>query len=504
MIIKERKAGRYAEMLNVIANTCLMFNSREEMGKHIGFTLETNNASSMSYFRRKSTFMELSSEFDDSYRGSIQLEELLDRYEKVSSQFSGSFKRTYMCELNMGKKVDEKKLDRVMRIMDFVCRDEEGEKSEQIDFLQSKKQETLKSIKAEGILSCSIFILLLTGLIPSYSSKKGSSFKIKEDVKSLMIFLRRYYTEFYRENDENESPIVERFETIVRNTKGNRLCRIDMIMFVVEFISNCIGNDTSQNLYELTQQMEIVYPKLGGYWSESEINGTKFYKFEEISNGFYMYEYRTFFEGNKRRIEFVKYEVIFYRIVSGEVNMFVSHPSFYRKLVHKENTGLLREWNEVEFVEDKSGEIIMLDMSSVIRFNDALVPPRMYRIQDQERYEKFFTSSKIPVRNIFPKEDYELTNNIYAITPEYLYVRLTDRDLRQMNIAQSDEIKLLKVPKSLDPALYLQTINDIWGICNFENGETFFVVPNCKIAYQINLESDRERLGIEIVEMVQE
>ena len=81
-------------MINVIANTCLMFCDRKSMSDHIDYDMETNNASSMVPFRQKSTFCELANEVSNWFDGDFDLETLLCDYKMASDCFASYFKTT--------------------------------------------------------------------------------------------------------------------------------------------------------------------------------------------------------------------------------------------------------------------------------------------------------------------------------------------------------------------------------------------------------------------------
>ena len=132
-----------------------------------------------------------------------------------------------------------------------------------------------------------------------------------------------------------------------------------------------------------------------------------------------------------------------------------------------------------------------------------ILPKILYRIEDIDSYNKILNNNQLNKIEKFSEDGYSFFLNCYAITIDYLYVILDNNDISRLNVSKGASNLYLKVPKSLDPSLDLLTLNDEWGICNFQNGDSYFFVVNSMLYFKINTEEERKQFGFEIVDRIE-
>lgn len=489
-------------MINVIANTCLLFCDRESMGNHIGYRMVSNNASSMNPFMQKATFCELSNEVDGWYNGDIDLETLLDDYKEASKIFDSYFKRSYSINLhkdNFENDADAiKKRQQIIKILNFFYCDD-SQTAEENAFLNNEKKIQLHIIKEKETQFQAIFILLMVGQIPSYTSKKGSAKQIMRDFHLLMNFLREYARQANIAEQARSSPVLIRFETWVKENDEDEVRRIDLIIITKIFFDVVYGYSSAGNTFLFNKQINYIYPDLEGFWSDNEIPGSHFWKFEQIANGYHLYEYNL----KNRILESTKYECYIYGKSTDDASFYVCHPSMMRKIVEHDNIDLFQEWIDGDVTKNKNGTIIKLSFHPTIRMSTPILPKALYRIENTDFYDKTLDDNKLSKINLFNEDGYSLFHKCYAITIDYLYVILDDKDISRLNVNKKSPTLYLKIPKSLDPSLELLTLDDEWGICNFHNGDSYFLVVNSMLYFKINTEEERKQFGIEVVDRIE-
>ena len=494
--MKDSQRTKYAELINVIANTCLLFCDRKSMSSHIDYDMEANNASSMKEFRQRSTFCELSNEVSRWFDGEIDLATLLVDYQEASYIYS-DFKRSYSIDLHSAD-VAEVKRQQIFNVINFL--NPVVDTDSDISFLNEEKKSILYKIKEEKTTQClAVFILLMVGLIPSYSSKKGAASHIIDDFHLLMDFLRKYGEQAPTTNLAKSSPILSGFETWVRKNEESEIRRIDLINMTRIYLETSFGYSSALNTFLFNKQIDRIYPDLEGFWSNNETTGSHFWRFEMIANGYLLYEYNL----KNRNLESTKYECYIYGKDTDDASFFVCHPSMMRKIVEHANIDLLKEWVDADITKNKDGKIIKLSFHPSIRMNAPILPKILYRIEDIDSYTKILNSNQLNKTEKFSDDGYSFFLNCYAITIDYLYVILENNDIRRLNVNKGASNLYLKVPKSLDPSLDLLTLNDEWGICNFQNGDSYFFVVNSMLYFKINTEEERKQFDIEVVDQIE-
>ena len=474
------------------------------MGNHIGYRMVSNNASSMNPFMQKATFCELSNEVDGWYNGDIDLETLLDDYKEASKIFDSYFKRSYSINLhkdNFENDADAiKKRQQIIKILNFFYCDD-SQTAEEIAFLNNEKKIQLHIIKEKETQFQAIFILLMVGQIPSYTSKKGSAKQIMRDFHLLMNFLREYARQANIAEQARSSPVLIRFETWVKENDEDEVRRIDLIIITKIFFDVVYGYSSAGNTFLFNKQINYIYPDLDGFWSDNEIPGSHFWKFEKLSNGYYLYEYNLISEN--RRLEYTKHECYIYEEKKNKISFYVCHPTFMKKMVENDNTEFLQEWVNCKITENKECKITRLSFHPTIRVSSPLLPKNLYHIEDDGFYIKTLQNPQLTTINLFAEDDYTLILNHYAITQDYLYVILDKTDIRMLNLPDMPSARYLKIPKSLNSCLDMLTLHDEWGICNFNNGDCYFVVVYSMLRFKINTEEERKQFGFEIVDSIE-
>lgn len=491
---------KYSEYLNVIANTCLLFNSRREMGKHIDYNLEVNNASSMNAFRKKSTFCELESEVDNWYGDKLSLETLIHDYQETSQIFTEHFKRSYSIDL---QEENQEKRVQIFKIINYLYASDQKSVAEEIKFLHPKKREILKAISEEDNSYCALFILLMLHILPTYNSKKGSADHTREEFNQLIKFLRQYSKQAPVGSIAQEAPILEGFENRVKANfcEESDITRIDLIHLTTLFLDVIQGYSSPDNTFLINQAVNKIYPELDGFWSDSEIPGTHFWRFEKLENGYYLHEYIQTEEHGQHLLSTTKKEAIFFG--EEESHLYICHPSVLKRIIQNQDTKGMKEWNDCKFSCDTTlifpsnpnGIITKIECAPYIRTGEALIPDVLYRIADDTKYEEMLNHQ--PLRNAFEEDDYLLQLSSYAITNDALLVAAGEEECKKMGL--KEEACLVKIPKTLNESLARLTLSDSWGLCNFLKGELYFAVPDSMIYYPITTPEQRNHLGVEII-----
>lgn len=526
------KVDSYVEYLRAIRRTRLIYNEDITFGKHIDWF---SDLAGMSAFRLRSTMFGLSYEAKTQTQNEVELEDLLDEYKRISDYYVSSLKRSYSFDLHKFDATrDQGKKEKVFALLDYMYAYEDEKKQQLEKILSGKKMSCIiadaDTIKGnEDDYAIPILLLLLIGILPTYDSTLGDVKDIFNDYKILTDFLKEfavqsasrqyfydtpYLTRYDTEMNIERQRILEKIkygdESVTESIVLNRLRFIQLTKGFFDLLSKYANNTAIGDNYK---NLEFVFPDLDGIWSDSEHENTDFWKFEQITNGYFFYHFHLVSSSTpdvEPYLTVARYEGY---IISenGENVLYLVHPNTMYNLVKEKRLTESKLWSYIDMDSDqtklwkekKPTTITKLSLTHLINSANWFTVSNFYRIKDVAYYNHLL--EKYEVVNEFRKEEYKLDLCLVAMTRDYLYFALDESDLKNLHASHlTDNNSLLKVPRSISDAYQNVTFNDAIGIVTFED-KTVYVGSSEHLLYQeITTEELRNELGVSLTDDVVE
>lgn len=527
--------ANYQKKVDVITFTRLLFNNNDDFGEFLGHNLKNNSHKMIKGINPKLIFKAMSQIVTEQTMGEIDLDTFLNEYECASSYFNQYLKRSYMLDLHKydpSSPVHCKKRDRIFAFLDY-CYAYEDSAKEKVEMFFSGKRNWITDIydveKGEEKVPAYLILLLLLGIIPEYTNKKGGDVEdIFDDMNRLFDFFRVYARQSAAGAMFGDTPLLTRIENERRKERqinwqnngldseeSSVLNRMKLIYITQDFLNLVHGFSNNRNLTQLNRSIEYFYPDLEGIWVESEVGSTNFWRFMRIDNGYFLFSYKITKDAEgKGKLKIVRYEFYLYREVSGEEMAFVAHPSYMRQMLDaKSGPEILaryKNWSYVFLSSDKTKlcratndyDVPTLIELAPTNINNWFKLQKLYRVEDSEYYEKLLD---LPIEDEYHQDYYEFKKLLWAITYDYLYLEL-DKDAKEYFCCDSDNCPriLMKVPKRINASLYYIRMYDDVGLASFADQSYYFGVANSNFFVKVSTQEQRQELGIVFTSCVDE
>ncbi len=279
--------NRIIDYLRIIERTRLLYNSTEELAEKVGFSLNSGNGlvrmGGKSAFIKKGIFRELAYEVREST--GLDLQEVIELYIQADVFLD---------------KLGKKQKPEVVCHQLISCFYGDAETVEAAARINDK-------LEARHV---PLLVLLLLGILPRISSKKGDVENIGDDYHKVFQLMRETVC---NNIPVKVLPALMQMEEIARKHPEN-MRRIDLIS-TVNTILNAYGS-MSTRIRLIMSNMDMMenseYPPIEGIWTEDDAS-TVFWQFEQITNGFFLYHWIL----NKEKHE-LRYKRYFIRFIREE------------------------------------------------------------------------------------------------------------------------------------------------------------------------------------------
>ncbi len=524
----------YEDRLQVILRTCLMYNSSKALGDHVNYVLNgkgNNGFKGKPFSQLKFIYQGLCLEASDMTYKEVDLHELLNDYKIVSKYWEKYLRRSFSVDLHsMDEKKDQKKKELIFALMDYNYAYEDETKQKLIKILKKKIVDNIRrdideNLGAETKFAIPMLLLLMTKILPAYSSKQQEVKDIFEDFELLSSFLREYAQQSIANKYFGDTPFLTRYanemykardEIVVRNSKCRNpsdledeaqvMNRLRLIYMMEEFFKTLKMYSKNENIGEGYKSIDIFFPEIDGFWTDTKEGSNVFWKFESLSNCFFLTQYiKKTNSPHALELEYIRYECYIYH-EQGNIVLYIVHPKVMFDLLKRNNiNNSNKAWFYANFQnkKNKSGEsfICSIELVSLINYNSWFSQKRLYRVEKESYYKSLIEKSSL--KNMCPEGEYSFEIRLAAITYDYLYIVIDEKDKEYMHASEAEfQCGLLKVPKTIHSAFQNINFQSYFGIVKLQDNTIYLGSADHLLYYEITEPEQREELGIELVDGV--
>ena len=300
--------------LNAVYRLRLLYNSGEELWKHIGKAGSGNNSfgrvGGKDAFLRRAVFHELEREWYD--ETGIILNGLLDAYAQAAK---------LMERYNPLHEDEEEgvRIECCEQIINVCVFDDEI-----TDKQDAKMRELLLRLQEEDTYCLAVLLLMLLGVLPSsFDTRQG-------DAKQMKGKYEQVYNFFLRVCHRNilfvQTPRMTLFHKALKDSE-EKLTRIRLVKFTADVLCNLSILASAEQIAENGRrvQWDQLYPNLDGYWLSEQHSEQcpDYWRVEELATS---YQFCHYFqkEGEVGKLHQQEFTVSFYS--NGEDYACVQHP----------------------------------------------------------------------------------------------------------------------------------------------------------------------------------
>lgn len=302
------------EKLNAVFRLRLLYNSGEELWRHIGKSGGGNNSfgrvGGKDAFLRKAVYHELEREWYD--KTGIILNGLLDAYAQAT-KFMERYKPLHEDE------EEGVRIECCEQIVNVCIFDDEITNKQ-----DAKMRELLLRLQEEDTYCLAVLLLMLLGVLPSsFDTRQG-------DAKQMKGKYEQVYNFFLRVCHRNilfvQTPRMTLFHKALKESE-EKLTRIRLVKFTADVLCNLSILASAEQIAENGRrvQWDQLYPNLDGYWLSEQHSEQcpDYWRVEELATS---YQFCHYFqkEGEVGKLHQQEFTVSFYN--NGEDYACVQHP----------------------------------------------------------------------------------------------------------------------------------------------------------------------------------
>jgi len=300
--------------LNAVYRLRLLYNSGEELWKHIGKAGSGNNSfgrvGGKDAFLRRAVFHELEREWYD--ETGIILNGLLDAYAQAAK---------LMERYNPLHEDEEEgvRIECCEQIVNVCIFDDEI-----TDKQDAKMRELLLRLQEEDTYCLAVLLLMLLGVLPSsFDTRQGDAKQMKGKYEQVYNFFLRIC---HRNILFVQTPRMTLFHKALKDSE-EKLTRIRLVKFTADVLCNLSILASAEQIAENGRrvQWDQLYPNLDGYWLSEQHSEQcpDYWRVEELATS---YQFCHYFqkEGEVGKLHQQEFTVSFYS--NGEDYACVQHP----------------------------------------------------------------------------------------------------------------------------------------------------------------------------------
>ena len=414
------------ENLNAVFRLRLLYNSGEELWKHIGKSGSGNNSfgrvGGKDAFLRRAVFHELEREWYD--ETGIILNGLLDAYAQAAKLMER------YNPLHEDEEDRDVRVECCEQIVNVCVFDDEITERE-----GTKKRELLLRLQEEDAYCLAVFLLMLLGALPlSVETRQGDAKQMKQQYESVYNFFLRVC---HRNILFVQTPRMTLFHKVLKEAE-EKLTRIRLVKLTADILCNLSVLASAEQVAETGRrgQWDQLYPNLDGYWigehhSEQKLD---YWRVEELATSYLFCHYFQK-EGEGGKLHQQEFTISFYR--NEEDYACVQHPRSVLQWLNNDKLSKddITYPHFVFFGGDSPTKIafesFMMDVSwfrpmRLTRAKDDWMPP---------------TEKGMEVVNDFEDYSYTFYLGLEAITPDFIYVKDENGKSYKVSVSEHEELR---------------------------------------------------------------
>lgn len=412
--------------LNAVYRLRLLYNSGEELWKHIGKSGSGNNSfgrvGGKDAFLRKAVYHELEREWNDEM--GISLDRLIDAYE-LAERLMERYKP-------LKEDVEDRnvRVDCCEQIVNVCIFDDEITDRE-----ATKKRELLLRLQEEGAYCLAVFLLMLLGVLPSsVETRQG-------DAKQMKVQYESVYTFFLRVCHRNilfvQTPRMALFHKALKESE-EKLTRIRLVKLTADILCNLSVLASAEQVAENGRrvQWDQLYPNLDGYWLSEQHSEHKpdYWQVEELATS---YQFCHYFqkEGEVGKLHQQEFTVSFYS--NGEDYACVQHPRSVLQWLNNEK--LSKDDITYPHFVFWGG-----DRPTKIAFESFMMDVSWFRPMQLTRAKDDWNppiEKGMKVTNDFEAYSYTFYLGLEAITPDFISVKDEKGKSYRVSVSEHEELR---------------------------------------------------------------
>ena len=412
--------------LNAVYRLRLLYNSGEELWKHIGKSGSGNNSfgrvGGKDTFLRKAVYHELEREWNDEMGVSLDrlidaygvAERLMERYKPLKEDIEDRNVRIECCE----------------QIVNVCIFDDEITERE-----ATKKRELLLRLQEEDAYCLAVFLLILLGVLPSsVETRQGEAKQMRVQYESVYNFFLRVC---HRNILFVQTPRMTLFHKALKDSE-EKLTRIRLVKLTADILCNLSVLASAEQIAETGRrsQWDQLYPNLDGYWlgEHHSEQCPDYWRVEELATSYLFCHYFQK-EGEAGKLHQQEFTVSFYS--NGEDYACVQHPRSVLQWLNNEKLSKddITYPHFVFWGGEKPTKIafesFMMDVSwfrpmQLTRAKDDWVAP---------------TEKGMEVVNDFAAYSYTFYQELEAITPDFISVKDENGKSYRVSVSEHEELR---------------------------------------------------------------
>ena len=412
--------------LNAVYRLRLLYNSGEELWKHIGKSGSGNNSfgrvGGKDAFLRKAVYHELEREWNDEMGISLDrlidayglAERLMERYNPLKEDVEDRNARIDCCEQIVN-----------VCIFDDEITDKHG----------AKMRELLLRLQEEDAYCLAVFLLMLLGVLPSsVETRQG-------DAKQMKVQYESVYNFFLHVCHRNilfvQTPRMTLFHKALKESE-EKLTRIRLVKLTADILCNLSVLASAEQIAENGRrvQWDQLYPDLDGYWlgEHHSEQCPDYWRVEELATS---YLFCHFFqkEGEVDKLHQQEFTVSFYR--NGEDYACVQHPRSVLQWLNNEK--LSKDDITYPYFVFGGGE-----KPTKIAFESFMMDVSWFRPMQLTRAKDDWmapTEKGMEVVNDFAAYSYSFYQELEAITPDFISVKDESGKSYSVSVSEHEELR---------------------------------------------------------------
>ena len=413
------------EKLNAVFRLRLLYNSGEELWRHIGKSGGGNNSfgrvGGKDAFLRRAVFHELEREWYD--ETGIILNGLLDAYAQAAK----------LMERYQPLHEDEEEGVRIEcceQIINVCVFDDEI-----TDKQDAKMRELLLRLQEEDTYCLAVLLLMLLGVLPSsFDTRQGDAKEIKGKYEQVYNFFLRVC---HRNILFVQTPRMTLFHKVLKEAE-EKLTRIRLVKLTADILCNLSVLASAEQVAETGRrgQWDQLYPNLDGYWIGEHHSEQKpdYWRVEELATS-YLFSHYFQKEGEGGKLHQQEFTISFYR--NEEDYACVQHP---RSVLQWLNNDKLSKDDITypHFVFRGGNKPTMIAFESFMMDVSWFRPMQLTRAKDDWIAP---TEKGMEVVNDFAAYSYIFYQELEAITPDFISVKDENGKSYKVSVSEHEELR---------------------------------------------------------------
>ena len=411
--------------LNAVYRLRLLYNSGEELWRHIGKSGSGNNSfgrvGGKDAFLRRAVFHELEREWYD--ETGIILNGLLDAYVQAAKLME-RYKPLHEDE-EEGVRVECCEQIINVCVFDDEITDKHG----------AKMRELLLLLQEEDTYCLAVLLLMLLGVLPSsFDTRQG-------DAKQMKVKYEQVYNFFLRVCHRNilfvQTPRMTPFHKALKESE-EKLTRIRLVKFTADVLCNLSILASAEQVAENGRrvQWDQLYPNLDGYWLSEQHSEHKpdYWQVEELATN-YLFSHYFQKEGEAGKLYQQEFTVSFYS--NGEDYACVQHPRSVLQWLNNEKLSK-DDITYPHFVFWGGEEPTKIAFESFMMDVSWFRPMQLTRAKDDWNPP---IEKGMKVTNDFETYSYTFYLGLEAITPDFISVKDESGKSYRVSVSEHEELR---------------------------------------------------------------